>query len=129
MSNNSNPFDAITDGPSGGGSNAPLNSDEKLMATLSHLGSVIGGFILPLVIWLTQKDKSEYVAHHAKEALNFQITLIIGFIAGAILMIIFIGILVLAVVGIGGLILSIIAAIKANEGVRYEYPFNIRFIK
>lgn len=125
-----NPFDAITDGPSGGGGTAtPPDSNEKMLATFSHLGSVIGGFVLPLVIWLTQKDKSKFVEENAKEALNFQITLMLTFIVGAILMIIFIGILVIIAAAICGLIFGIMGAVKANEGVVYKYPMNIRFIK
>jgi hypothetical protein len=125
-----NPFDAITDGPSGGGGTAtPPDSNEKMLATFSHLGSVIGGFVLPLVIWLTQKEKSKFVEENAKEALNFQITLMLAFIVGAILMIIFIGILVIIAAAICGLIFGIMGAVKANEGVVYKYPMNIRFIK
>lgn len=109
--------------------------DERLWATLSHLG-VIAGFIIPfgniiapLVIWLIQRDKSQFVADHAKEALNFQITVSIFAIGGIILMFIVIGILVLAVIGIASLVFSIMAAIKANQGETYTYPFAIRLVK
>lgn len=131
-----NPFDAITDGPSGGGGTAtPPDSNEKMMATFSHLGVVVGliipfGSILtPLIIWLTQKEKSQFVTEHAKEALNFQITVFIGIIISLILMLIFIGFILIFAVLIINLILSIMAAVKANEGVDYKYPMNIRFIK
>ncbi len=44
--------------------------DEKTLAILSHLGPILGGFVLPLVLFLVAKDKP-YVRHHACEALNF----------------------------------------------------------
>ena len=120
---------------SGPSSPETLDSNTKMLATFSHLGIVagivipLGNILAPLIIWLTQKDKSAYVEAHAKEALNFQITMAIIMIASAILIFIYIGIILLFAAGIANLVLSIMAAIKANEGHSYEYPFNFRFIK
>ena len=96
------------------------------MGMLSHLialagflipfGSIIG----PLVIWLTQKDKSAYLDYHGKESLNFQITIGIAVVCCLVLSLILIGIPMLFAVGIYGLVMTIIAGIKANEGVRYQ---------
>jgi uncharacterized Tic20 family protein len=109
--------------------------DERLWATLSHLG-VIAGFIIPfgnivapLVIWLVQRDKSSFIEHHAKEALNFQITITMLAIGAFVLMFLIIGIPLLVLIGLGSVVFSIIAAIKANDGEHYEYPFNIRLVK
>ena len=49
-------------------------SDEKTMAILSHALTLVCGFLAPLIIYLVKKDESEYVRAHAKESLNFQIT-------------------------------------------------------
>jgi len=105
---------------------APPTSDEKTMALLSHVLTLVAGFIAPLIIWLVKKDDSPFVAAHAKESLNFQITCTIVCI---VLFITIIGILLIWVVGIVALILVIMATIKANEGKLYRYPFNIRLIK
>lgn len=111
------------------------DSNEKLVATFSHLGIVagtivpFGSVLLPLILWLVYKDKSEYVAYHAKEALNFQLTMLIGFIASAILIFVFIGIPLLIALAIVDLVFCIIAAIRANEGERYRYPYTFRFVK
>ncbi len=129
MSTQENPGQS---GPQGGptGSVEQLSeSDAKLWATLSHLGFIIGGFITPLVIWLIQKDKSEYVAHHAKEALNFQITMAIAFVSCFILTFLVIGIFLLPLVAIAGLVFGILALIEANKGNRYKYPVSIRLVK
>lgn len=109
--------------------------DERMFATFAHL-AIIAGFVVPLgnviaplVIWLTQRDKSDYVDIHAKEALNFQITVTILAFGGLILSFIIIGIPLLIMLGLACLVFSILGAIKANEGEMYEYPFNLRIIK
>ena len=88
-------------------------------------GSIIG----PLVVWLTKKDQSEFIDHHGKESLNFQITMAIAFLVSFVLMIIVIGIFLVIGLAIFELVVIIIAAIKANDGEHYQYPFAIRFIK
>jgi uncharacterized Tic20 family protein len=109
--------------------NYELTQDEKSIAMLSHLLCFFGGFIAPLVIYLVKKDESSYVSEHAKESLNFQITLIIGAIASLVLTLVFVGILLLFAIGICSTIFIIIASIRAYEGIEYSYPINIRFIK
>lgn len=103
--------------------------DEKTLALISHIGTMVGGFIVPLVIWLTQKDKSDYVAYHGKESLNFQITMFIIIMASLILMFVVVGIFLAIAAGIFNLIVVVIATIKASEGEAYQYPINIRLIK
>jgi len=101
-------------------------SDEKTMAILSHVLTFVSSILAPLIIYLIKKDESSFVAQHAKESLNFQISLcIITFI----LFITIIGILLLWVVGILALVFVIVATIKASEGKLYRYPFSIRLIK
>jgi uncharacterized protein len=102
------------------------SSDEKTLAILSHILTIVSSFIAPLIIYLLKKDESPYVRDHAKESLNFQITV---FIICAILFVTIIGILFIWVVSIANLILVIIATIKASENKMYRYPFNFRLIK
>ena len=101
-------------------------SDERTMAILSHVLCLVVWLFAPLIIYLVKKDESAYVAAHAKEALNFQITLTIVVV---VLLISIIGILLLWIVGIASTILIIVATIKASDNKMYRYPFNIRFIK
>ncbi len=102
---------------------------EKMWAMLCHIGAIVLGFIAPLVIWLVKKDESPLVDDQGKEALNFQITMTIAAIVATILMSVFVGFLLMPAVAIFNLIMVIIAGIKANEGEKYRYPVNIRFIK
>jgi hypothetical protein len=104
-------------------------SDERTMAILSHVLCFVGGFIAPLVIYLIKKDESVYVREHAKESLNFQITLFILYIGCWVLAFILIGFLLMAILVIGALILIIMATIKASENKMYRYPINFRLIK
>ena len=104
----------------------PPTGDEKTMATLSHALTIFFPILAPLIIYLIKKDDSAYVAYHAKESLNFQITVaIIAF--GLIISII--GLLVVWLVGIVAVVFVIIASISASEGKLYKYPFAIRIIK
>jgi uncharacterized Tic20 family protein len=101
-------------------------SDEKTIAILSHILTLAGGILAPLIIYIIKKDESKFVAFHAKESLNFQITLMIIVIG---LMITIVGLLVVWIVGIAALVFVIIATVKASEGKLYKYPFSIRLIK
>ena len=107
----------------------PPTSDEKTMAMLAHILTLVAGFIPPLVIWLVKKDESKFVSDNAKESLNFIITLAIGYCIAFILMFILIGMFLIFVLWIAQLVLVIIATIKTNEGKVYRYPINLRLIK
>jgi|SRR4051794_17144717 uncharacterized Tic20 family protein len=104
----------------------PPTSDEKTMALLAHVLTFIFPILAPLIIYLVKKDESSFIAYHAKESLNFQISLAIICIALAITII---GLLLIWFVVILGYILVIIATIRASEGKLYRYPFCIRLIK
>lgn len=108
----------------------PLSdSDKRLWGMLAHLSGIILGFIGPLVVWLIYKDRDQFVDDQSKEALNFQITLLIGYIVSAILMIVIIGIITYFLVWIAAIVFSIIGGLAANKGQAYRYPFAIRLIK
>lgn len=105
------------------------NSDEKTLSLLSHALTIVAWFIAPLIIYLLKKDESNFVAEHAKESLNFQITMFICYAISIILVIVLIGILFIWLLGILNLVFVIVASIKALEGKLYRYPFCIRLIK
>ena len=103
----------------------PTN-DERILAILAHILTLVGSFIPPLVIYLLKKDESSFVATHARESLNFQITI---FIIIVILTITIFGILLIWFVGIIDMVLVIVATIRASENKLYRYPFSIRLVK
>ena len=104
-------------------------SDEKTLAILAHILTFISSFIAPLIIYLVKKDNSAYVAEHAKESLNFQITMFILYIISVVLMLLLIGFLLIWLLSIANIILVIIATIKASENKMYRYPINFRLLK
>ncbi len=111
------------------------NKDERLWGMLCHLlsfsgylvpfGSVLG----PLIVWMIKKDDMPFVNDQGKESLNFQLTMLIAVIVSVILCFVLIGFLMLGVVLIFQIVVVIIASIKANDGIKYRYPYTIRFIK
>ena len=87
------------------------------------------GFLPALIIWLVFKDRGEFTNQQAKEALNFQITVVIAYIAGSILMVVFVGFIITMAAWAASLVFSIIAFTKTKEGIAYRYPLTIRMIK
>ncbi|MCC5872508.1 MAG: DUF4870 domain-containing protein [Gammaproteobacteria bacterium] len=121
--------------PDPGGDPGPANKDARTFGMLCHLlgfaGFIIpfGSIIGPLVMWLLKRDEHPFVDDQGKEAVNFQISMLIYFIVAAILTIIVIGVPILIALGIFWLVIIIVAAVQANTGVRYRYPLNLRLIK
>ena len=104
------------------------NNDDKNIATVMHLGGTVFSFIPALIVWILKKDDSAYIADQAKEALNFQSTVLIAqFIAG-ILAIILIGFLFMGIIWILNVVFCIIAAIASSKGETYRYPLCLRLI-
>jgi uncharacterized Tic20 family protein len=117
----------------------PLTAaEDKQWASFAHFGGVLG-FLPPLIIWLVFKDRGSLTNQEGKEALNFQITVAIGWVA----LLIIAGILTAVTFGIffpiasilylalwvAQVVFSILGGIKVNGGGSYRYPFAIRFIK
>ena len=103
-------------------------SEEKGWALGTHLLCLVGGFIAPLIIWLVFKGRGPFLEHHAKEALNFQITVMIAALVSGLLTIVIIGIFMLLVLIPWMIAMPIIAAVKANSGEWYRYPLTFRCI-
>lgn len=126
---------------SGGTVVAATSGEERSWALVGHLSALsafITGFgcvLGPLLVWLVKRDSMPFAADQAKEALNFNITVVIvgiglwavtvgTFFIGALLTV-----PLALVLFVGWLVLTILAAIKANEGVAYRYPFTLRLVK
>lgn len=107
----------------------PESSKEaRNMAMLCHLLGMVG-FFAPLVIWLIEKDKHKFVDEHGRAAMNYQVSLMIYYLASGLLCAIFIGFLLLGVLTILHVVFSIIGAVKASKGNTWRYPIAISFLK
>jgi hypothetical protein len=105
-------------------------SEERLLAVLSHASLFFVPVIVPLVIYLMYKDKSGFVAGHAKEALIVHLALAVAAAIGSMLVIILIGIVILVFVGLAGAVYAvcaILAIIKAANGQEFQYPLTTRW--
>lgn len=107
------------------------SQEDKTLAMLTHLSGIILSFIVPLVIWLINKDKADkgFLTDQAREALNFQITIAIAWFIAIVLSALLIGFLLYPVIWVVNLVFCILAGLKANEGVAYRYPFALRLVK
>ncbi len=105
------------------------------MAMLSHLLAIFTGFLGPLIIWLAKRDDSAFDDQHARESLNFQLTMLLVMLClGSvtfILMFILVGIFlipVILVVQVLAIIAEVMASVAAQNGEPYYYPCSIRFV-
>jgi uncharacterized protein len=132
-------------------------SDDRTLSMLAHGGVLVGGFILPLILYLISNDRERPETRwHAREALNFQITFMVvhfgGFFLGFGALALggafaasasedavgpgagfglgFVAFFVLILGAIAAnVVFSIIGAMRANNGVRWKYPVRIPFVR
>ena len=109
--------------------------EDKQLLVLTHLSQLldfvsgIGGFIVPLILWLTKKNEIRDMDYHGKAILNFRISMFIYLLLCIPLILAFgLGIIGILVIAVFYLIFPIINAIKASNNQEPNYPFSIRFI-
>lgn len=108
-------------------------ADERTWGAAAHWSSYVASlvglsFLGPLVVMLTQGNKSAFVRQHAVESLNFQLSLLIYAIVSGVLILVLVGIFLLIAVGLMWLVFPILATIKASAGEPYRYPLTIRMV-
>ena len=101
---------------------ADISSDDKNIVVLTHLGGILFSFLPGLIVWLLKKDDSAYIGENAREALNFQITLMIAYFISWILAFILIGFVLIGVLWLANIIFSIMAAVAASKGRKLSLP-------
>ena len=104
------------------------SSDDKNIATVTHLGGTVFSFIPGLLVWILKKDDNAYIADQAKEALNFQITVLIASFVASILIWLLIGFILLPIIWVVNIVFCVIAAIASSKGELYRYPLCLRLI-
>jgi len=116
-----------------------ITSDDRLWGSIAHFSACAGyatgiGFLAgPLIVWLWKRDTSPFVGEQGKEALNFNLSILIYFVACILLCFTFIFLffvhIALGLLGAFHLICIVIAGLKAYEGESFRYPLNLRLIK
>ncbi|MBG80176.1 MAG: hypothetical protein CMJ39_05635 [Phycisphaerae bacterium] len=94
---------------------------------LAHLLGIVSGPVGAFVIYLVKKN-DDFVGDASREALNFQLSLIIVYVIGAILTSILIGVWIIVAAQILNVVFCIVAASQAYDGIRYRYPLALRLI-
>jgi uncharacterized Tic20 family protein len=127
----------------------PVSEDDKLWGMLAHLAGGLFHWLGALIVFFIKKDQSRFLGHHTKEALNFQITMVIGWVLVVILSccmqcggglaavaneflglaVRFLAFLPYMILGAVNLLFCVLAAMAAKRGDWYKYPFAIRLIK
>ncbi len=99
-----------------------------------HL-SALAGYVIPfdslpgsLMVWLIKKDEMPFVNIQDKEALNFQITMVIAAIISLVRLFVIIGFILIWIVGVVDLIFIILATVQVSQGIDYRYPLALRLI-
>ena len=137
-----------------------LTENERLWAAGAHLAALalalltswvagIAGALGALGIWILKRDESAFVAEHAKEAVNFNLSMFIYACAAGLIGFLLVGatvltlgldiiltapagiVLLLAIgaIAVMWLVCSVIATFKAYNGESYRYPLTIRLLK
>lgn len=115
-------------------------ADRRNLGALAHLSAFVGlagvpSFLGPLAVWLLHRERDPWVADQARDALNFNLSLLIYAAAAVVLSIVTLGVGLLVtipavVVGaIAWLVVPVIAALRAADGNRYRYPFTLELVR
>jgi uncharacterized Tic20 family protein len=114
---------------------------------LAHLSALVGllglpSLLGPLIVWLAKREEDPYIDDQGKEALNFNISVLI-YLAGASVVAVMLTVLTFGIgiflllpvlipvlIGamVGWVVLVVIAAIKTSNGEPYRYPATIRLV-
>lgn len=124
---------AVPSAPAGYGSAAPgqaplAQHEARQWGMFAHLGGIILGFVAPLIIMLVFGPRDGFVKDQSTEALNFQITALIGYLASVVVAFI-LPLPLNLLVWVAVLVFSIMGGLAANRGEAYRYPFALRLVK
>ena len=115
----------------------PKSSSHNAWAMACHLGGLAAftnicclplGVLVPLVIWLAERDRDPFVDAHGKEAVNFQLNALFWWLICVALFFCVVGFPLLLALYVAQIVLAILAAIEAAEGRPYRYPLTVRII-
>jgi uncharacterized protein len=111
---------------------AQPTGNDKIWSMLNHLSILVTplvGIVLPLIVYLSVRRESEYLATNAKEALNFHLSILIYGLCCIPLLFIIIGIPLMILLWFASVVLAIVAAVKASDGRCYHYPLTLPLVR
>lgn len=104
------------------------SANDKVAAMAVHIAGIFFWFVPSLIVYLAVTG-NPWLKEQARNALNFQLTMLIAFIIGIVLSFIGIGFLIIWAVEVIVVVLSIVAAVKANQGETNKYPLTVELVK
>ena len=115
---------------------APVIPNVRTWSAFIHASALLGVFLHfpghllpPLIVWLLKLGESPEIDAHGKEAVNFQISMLIYNLIAMVFCLVLAGFVFLAVLWVLNAVFVIIAAVQASDGKFYRYPMTIRFIQ
>ncbi len=114
---------------------AGAHAGALLLALLTSWAAGIAGAVAAFVVWMVVRDKYSFAAEHAREALNFNVSMFIYAAISVLALVVTLGIGIIVllplwiVLGLMWLVCSLIATFKAWDGQSYRYPATIRLFK
>ena len=112
-----------------------IPKEERQWAAFAHLAGLfmliippLGGILGPMIIWIMKKDDMPFVREQGREAINFQITMLLAMLVSGALILVLVGLVLLPLVILTDLVLIIVATLSASDGGAYRYPFSLRLI-
>ncbi|MGC6480301.1 MAG: DUF4870 domain-containing protein [Flavobacteriaceae bacterium] len=111
-----------------------MKQDNQLIVFM-HLSQLldtitgVGGFIVPLIIWLRNKDRIYKMDEHGKAIINFQLSLfVMAFLSIPLILFFGLGVLMLLSIAALNVIFPVVNAIRAGQDEPPYYPLSFRFI-
>ena len=106
----------------------PWGMELRQFIILMHLSQFLG-LVLPIIMWVTNREQSQTIDRHGKSIVNWMLSLTIYLIGSAILSMVLIGIPMIIALVIANFIFVILGAVRASEGKHFTYPMSFNFIK
>ncbi len=111
------------------GTAVPRNSDDLTWGSAAHWSPILIGILGPILTLTMKGNDSQFVKQNSQESLNFELTLLIGYVISIFLMFVLVGFITWTVLWVLGLVFHIMGAMEASKGKVYKYPFSIKFLK
>ena len=106
-----------------------------ILALITSWAAGIAGAVGALAVWMIKRDDSQFAADHAREALNFNLSMFIYAVVLLLLTVLTLGIGLIftvplaVVIAVVWLVCTLQAAFRAYDGQVYRYPITIRLFK
>jgi len=107
----------------------------RRLAMACHLAALLGyvlpfgNVIGPLVMWLLNRERHAYIDEQGREALNFQLSMLVWYLLAFALVLALIGFFMIVGLVVFQLVMVIVAAVRSNDGEAWRYPLTVRFLR